>query len=89
MLPTAQPCTAPQLRVRSLCRIAFEDSNFLVVNKPFDLQVDGARPLTLEKMIREVRCETHHSQPPPPAGAAATSTLTDAYESHIAHQRAG
>jgi 23S rRNA-/tRNA-specific pseudouridylate synthase len=37
-------------------RIAFEDSNFLVVNKPFDLQVDGARPLTLEKMIREARC---------------------------------
>ncbi len=33
----------------------FEDSDFLVIDKPFDLQVDGSRPLTLEKMIREVR----------------------------------
>ncbi len=43
------------------CRIVFEDSDFLVIDKPFDLQVDGSRPLTLEKMIREVRSSRVHT----------------------------
>lgn len=31
--------------------IVFENPQYLICNKPFDLQIDGYRPLTLEKLI--------------------------------------
>ena len=32
-----------------------EDDHFLLCNKPFDLQIDGVRPLTLTKLIKKYR----------------------------------
>lgn len=34
--------------------VCFENTDFCVVNKPFDLQIDGARPATLELLLKKL-----------------------------------
>ena len=37
--------------------VCFENSDFCVVNKPYDLQIDGARPATLEVLLKKLHPE--------------------------------
>ena len=50
-----------EIRSQSLEKMAqsslflYEDDDFWVVRKPYDVQIDGSRPCTLEKLIRRFR----------------------------------
>ena len=50
-----------QIRAKSLDGInesslfMFENNDFWVINKPYDIQIDGTRPCTLEKLLKRFR----------------------------------
>ena len=39
--------------------IIFESQQLVICNKPFDIQIDGDRPLTLEKLLKQHRPDIH------------------------------